>query len=96
MSDRLNNDKIMALLEEEAGRAVLNELRVSCFHAAVQAIPGKLGVLLRQIAHAHTEFEKAREAYGTTEGESVRLSAIVDDAMELVEFIDQNRPEARS
>lgn len=68
------------------------EFRTVAFHESILTYPGPVGVLLRQIAHAHNSWDEARRAGGTTEGEETRLLHILDDAMALVELESGRAP----
>lgn len=85
MNDRLTDEEIGARVREFVESGDDSDLRLLVFHEAVPAMAGPLGVLLRQIASAHNEYEKAREGYGTTEGEPNRWFPVIEDAMALVE-----------
>lgn len=68
------------------------EFRTVAFHESIRDYPGPVGVLLRQIAHAHNSWDESRRAGGTTEGEETRLLHILDDAMALVEQASGRAP----
>jgi hypothetical protein len=85
MTDRLSDEEIGARVREFVEAGDDGDLRLLVFHETVPTVPGPLGVLLRQIAHAHNEYETARELYGTTEGEANRLFPVIQDAVALVE-----------
>jgi hypothetical protein len=76
-----DGDELMAVLavrEAENDAEVLSRME---FHDLVRDVPSPWGPLLRQVAHAHNEFEKARAQYGTTEGEPRRWIPVLDEAI---------------
>jgi hypothetical protein len=87
MSEPLDNPDLMALLADKAVEIDAEVLRRMEFHDRVPDIPNPLGALLRQVAHAHNEYEKAFDGYGTTEGEPRRWMPVLDEAVSLVEWM---------
>lgn len=85
MTGRAGDEEIGARVREFVEAGEVDDFRMLAFHATVGDIPGQLGVLLREIAHAHDGYEEARTQYGTTEGEANRLFAVLGEAMTLVE-----------
>lgn len=63
--------------------------RIMAFCDAVQEMPGQLGNLLRQIAHAHNEFTAAEQWGGTTVGENIRLAGVIDEAMDAWDWLTE-------
>lgn len=85
MSDQ--DDEVLALLRDAADQWDAEAMQRIEFHERARALTGPLGVLLRQIAHAHNGYEEARTRYGTTEGEPQRWMPVLDEAVALVEYL---------
>lgn len=62
--------------------------RLIAFYEKVGDITGPYGPLVREIAHAYSVFQLAKQSYGTTEGEEVRLRWVLDAAMTYAESND--------
>jgi hypothetical protein len=82
-----HDDEVLALLREAADQWDAEALEQIEFHERVKDLPGPAGALLRQIAHAHNEYEDARTQYGTTEGEPRRWMPVVDEAVALARLL---------
>lgn len=83
MIDRPSDEEIAGFLRTAAAEANADSLRMIEFHETIAVITGPVGELLREIAHAHNEYETARNGYGTTEGEGVRLGWVLDAAVKV-------------
>jgi hypothetical protein len=82
-----SDEEIGAHIREMVADGDRDELRLMVFHEHVQDIPGLVGELLRQIAHAHSEFRLAVHAGGTTAGEETRLFGVLDSAVALADSL---------
>jgi hypothetical protein len=84
----VNEIDLQALREEMQRKGVEQDVdacRLMAFYEAVGDVTGPYGPLVREIAHAYSVFQLAKQSYGTTEGESVRLGWVLDAAMTYVE-----------
>ena len=61
--------------------------RVHAWIHDVHDMPGPIGELFREVIHAMHDFDSARMAGGTTDGEDVRLGGIIDAAVECWEWL---------
>jgi hypothetical protein len=84
----MNEAQFQALREEMERTAAEHDVdacRLITFYEAVGDLTGPYEPLLREIAHAYSVFQMAKESYSTTEGEGVRMGWILDAAMTYVE-----------
>lgn len=81
---------VEALLEAKAVQQDTDDCRLIQFYESIGDIQGPAGPLLRQIAHTYSQYQVARELYGTTEGEGVRLGWVLEDAMALAESMAES------
>jgi hypothetical protein len=83
--DWVGVEALATAMEERAVEQDADDCRLIAFFESVGDVEGPVGELLRQVAHAYSQYQVARENYGTTEGEAVRLGWVLADAMALVE-----------
>lgn len=85
MTEPNDDAAVGAFVRELVSEGDDDELRLMSFHEHVQSVPGPVGELLRQVAHAHDGFVAAVHQGGTTAGEETRLFGVLDVAVSLVE-----------
>lgn len=81
----MSDEQVGAHIRELVAEGDRDEMRLMSFHEHVQLVPGPVGELLRQVAHAHNEFVTAVHQGGTTVGEETRLFGVLDVAVSMVE-----------
>lgn len=88
MSELFDNDDVA---RENIRRALdesdMEAARIQGFQDRVRDMPGPLGALLRQVAHAWAEFEQAEQLGGTTTGEEIRLRGVLSEAMSTLDWL---------
>lgn len=85
MNDWIGVEALATQLKQAAVQQDVGDCRLIQFYESIGDIEGPVGPLLRQIAHTYSQYQVARELYGTTEGEGVRLGWVLEDAMTLAE-----------
>lgn len=85
------DEEIAATVRDAIEQADAREERVVRFHDTVRDMPGQLGALLRQVAHAHADFVEAERWGGTTVGEETRLNGVLDEAMSTLDWLNEGR-----
>ncbi|MGB3443843.1 MAG: hypothetical protein WBA97_34330 [Actinophytocola sp.] len=80
-------DGLPPALRDAVDDTLARNARVLVFKAYVQGMPGQLGTLMRQVAHAHNEYLSAELFGGVTVGEETRLNSLLDEAMDTVDWL---------
>lgn len=84
-------EDMTATIQGYVDEADARNLRIVAFNDAVREMPGKLGELLRQIAHAYSEFVSVESFGGTTAGEETRLYGVMDEAMSTLDWLQEGQ-----
>lgn len=85
----LNDDEIAANVRRALDDSDAEAARIQAFQDAVRDMPGPLGALLRQVAHAWAEFEQHEQMGGTTAGEEIRLRGVLGEAMSTLDWLTE-------
>lgn len=80
-------ERLPAAMQEAVDDHLVRRDRALLFKATVNQVEGPLGALLRQIAHAHNEFEAAEKFGGVTVGEETRINGVLDEAMSTLNWL---------
>lgn len=83
----MNDDEVAANVRRAIEEGDAEAARIQRFQTQVRDMPGQLGTLLRQVAHAWAEFESAEQWGGTTTGEEVRLRGLLHEAMSTLDWL---------
>jgi hypothetical protein len=86
MSD-FDDDVVAETVRRAIEDADAEEVRIQAFQDRVRDMPGPLGELLREVAHAWADFEQAEAYGGTTTGEEVRLRGVLGGAMSTLDWL---------
>lgn len=81
------DEEIAATIKDSVHEADARNVRIQAFHDGVRDMPGQLGALLRQVAHAYSDFVSAEGFGGTTSGEETRLNGVLDEAMSTLDWL---------
>lgn len=85
--DGFDDDEIGANIRRALDDADAEVARIQAFHDRVRDMPGPLGCLLREVAHAWAEFEAAERLGGTTTGEEIRLRGVLSESMSTLDWL---------
>lgn len=83
----MNEDEVSANVQRAFEEGAAEARRILAFQDAVREMPGPLGSLLRQVAHAWSDHEQAMEFGGTTAGEEIRLRGVLGEAMSTLDWL---------
>lgn len=83
--DDLVGERVNRMIDEAETEAA----RIQLFEDRVRDMPGPLGELLREVAHAWSDFEQAEAFGGTTTGEEVRLRGVLGAAMSTLDWLGE-------
>jgi hypothetical protein len=87
----MTDDEMGANIRRALDESDAETNRIAAFHDHVRDMPGPLGELLREVAHAWSNFEQAEACGGTTTGEEVRLRGVLGSAMSTLDWLREGQ-----
>lgn len=96
MTEPIDFDRLAAELQRGDAKRDVDVCRLLEFYETVGDITGPYGPVVREIAHAYSVFQIAKESFATTEGEAIRMGWLLEAGMSYVEAVRAETPEVQS